>query len=106
VSFQPRDVAQPVERERPAELAVDPPREVEVEFGGDALRVVVGGLEHGDVLDEVHADQQLRIPAERQAHRAQQVDRGARDHVADRRAGEEAELGQAGDGFGQGAPAS
>ena len=59
--------------------------------------VVIGGDQPLDRLDPVHADQQQRAGAEQFAELAQQVGRAARHEIADGRAGEEAELGQAGD---------
>ena len=62
--------------------------------GGDAFGIVIGGDQPLDRLHPVHADQQLRAGAEQVAEMAQQVGRAARHEIADRRAGEEAELGQ------------
>ena len=55
-----RLVAEGVDRDVAVELAVDPVEEVEVERGGDPGGVVIGGEQHVDVLDPVHADQQPR----------------------------------------------
>ena len=60
-------------------------------------RVVIGGEQDIHVLDPVHADDEARALAQSLLHRAEQVDRGARDQIADRRAGKEAELGRGGD---------
>ena len=49
--------------------------QVEVEVGGDALRIVIGGDQALDRLHPVHADQQLRPVAEQVAPAAQQVRR-------------------------------
>ena len=65
-----------VERLRPevrVELSVDHPEHIAVELGGDALRVVVGGLQHRGVLDEVGSEQQAVIRAE-EAKRHRVVD--------------------------------
>ena len=47
-----------VEIEIAAELAVDAAQQVQVEVGGDALRIVIGGFEHRPVLPQVRADQE------------------------------------------------
>ena len=109
VHFDPRQdvvparlVAEGVERDVAVELAVDALEQVEVELGGHALRVVIGGDQALDRLHPVHADQQLRAGAEQAAELAQQVGRAPRHEIADGRAGEEAELGQVGDSGRQG----
>jgi hypothetical protein len=61
------------------------------------MRVVIGRDQDVGRLDPVHADQQPRALAQPVAHRAEQIDRVPGVHVADRRAGEEAELGEPGD---------
>jgi hypothetical protein len=53
------------------------------------------------ILDPVHADQQHRLMAQQAAHRAQQVDRRVRFHIADRRSREEAQPGHGLDRIGQ-----
>ena len=76
------------------ELAVDSLEQVEVELGGDAFGIVVGGEQPLDRLHPVHPDQQLRAGAEQRAELPQQIGRAPRHEIADGRAGEEAELGQ------------
>ena len=93
----PRLVGEGVDRDVGAKLAVDAVEQVEVELGGHALGVVIGGDQPVDRLDPVHADQQLRAGAEDVAEMAQQVGRAARHEIADRRAGEEAESLEPGD---------
>ena len=53
------DVLEGVEVEVGAELAVEDLEHVLVELGGDALGVVVGGLQPGRVLDQVGAEQEV-----------------------------------------------
>ena len=53
------DVLEGVEVEVGAELAVEDLEHVLVELGGDALGVVVGGLEADPVLDQVGAEQEV-----------------------------------------------
>ena len=94
-----RLVAHGVERDRTAEFAIDPARKIVVEFRRHAARIVIGGFEHVRILHQIHPDQQHGlnpvIGLQGRPHRAQQIDRSARDHVADGRSGEKAELGQA-----------
>ena len=69
-------------------------KEVEIELGRDAFRVVIGGDQPLDRLYPIHPDQQLRPGPEQGAELAQQVGRAPRHEIADGRAGEEAELRQ------------
>ena len=85
-------MAEGLDRDGAFQLGVDAVEEIEVELGGDAGRVVIGAGEHLHVLDAVHADQEVGADAERFLHGAQEIDGGAGDQVADRGAGEEAEL--------------
>ena len=62
-----RFVAEGIDRNVAVELAIDPFEQVEIERGGDAFRVVIGGDQPLDRLDPVHADQQPRADAERLA---------------------------------------
>ena len=94
-------MAEGVDRDVAVELAVDAREEVQVELGGHAFGIVIGGDQPLDRLDPVHPDQQLRAGAEQRAELAQQVGRAPRDEIADGRAGEEAELGQMLDPAGQ-----
>ena len=84
------------------ELAVDARKEVEIELGRDAFRVVVGGDQSFDRFYAIHPDQELRSRAEQGAELAEQVGRAPRDEVADGRTGEEAEFRQLIDAAGQG----
>ena len=70
------------------ELAVEDAQHVEVELGGDALAVVVGGLEHRRVLDQVGAEQQEAVVVEPRAQLAQEAPARAGGEVADRAAEE------------------
>jgi hypothetical protein len=56
-------VGELVEGEVGAELAVEADQEVLVEGRGDALGVVVGALEEGDVLAQVDADEEAAVVA-------------------------------------------
>src|SRR5512134_2915525 len=47
-----------------AELAIDASEEVQIESGGDAARVVVGGVEPRRVLLEIDPDQEAPSPAQ------------------------------------------
>ena len=58
-----------VEVEVGAELAVEDREHVLVELGGDALGVVVGGLEAAAVLDQVGAEQEV-VAGEHQGRRS------------------------------------
>ena len=69
LAVEERDVLEGVDVEVGAELAVDDVQDVAVELGRDARRVVVGGLEHRRVLDEVGAEQQV-VDARAQRARA------------------------------------
>ena len=53
-----RDVLERVDVEVGVELTIDHVEHVLVELGGDAGRVVVGGLERRHVLDQVEAEQE------------------------------------------------
>ena len=71
---------------------VDDVEDVPVELPGDAARVVVGGFEHRDVLDEVEAEEKAILPAaEERAHPGEQPQPGRRVEVADRAPEEEHE---------------
>ena len=67
LAVEERDVLEGVDVEVGAELAVDDVQDVAVELGGDARRVVVGGLEHRRVLDEVGAQQEVVVARAQQA---------------------------------------
>ena len=89
-------------RDGAVEFPVHPLDEVEVERRRDALGVVIGRDQALDRLDPIHADQQARAGAEQRAEMPQQVGRAAGNEIADRRAGEEAELGHRRDLGGKG----
>ena len=61
-----------VEVEVGVELAVDPREQVEVERGGDAPAIVVGGPDDRFVLVEVEADQEAAAVADEPGDRAEQ----------------------------------
>src|SRR5690606_18600819 len=82
------EVAKAVRVERAAELAVDPVEEVQVEPGGDAGRVVIGGFEREAVLDEVDPDEEPAAGPRRLSGVEQERGGLASAEVADRRAGE------------------
>ena len=98
-------VLQLVHRNGAVQLPVDATREIEIEFRRHPPCIVIRRFQHGDVLDEVHPHQQHGTFAQRLAHGAQKVGRGARDHVAQSAAREEAQLGQVCDFGGQFDPA-
>ena len=83
------------------ELAIDPFEQIEVESGGDAFGVIVGGEQPLDRFYPVHPDQQLRARAEQGAELAEQVGRAPRDEIADGRTGEKAKLVKLVDAAGQ-----
>ena len=77
------DVVEVLGVEVGVELAVEDAQDVAVELGGDALLVVVGGLQHARVLDQVGAHQQVVVGAEQAADRAQEATAAAGLEVAD-----------------------
>ena len=78
-----RDMAEAVEIEIGRQLAVDPAQQVEVELRGDALGVVVGGVQPLRILFQVDTDQH-RAAAARELPRAlQENQRFRRGQVAD-----------------------
>src|SRR5438093_10639104 len=68
-----------------AELAIDAPEQVQVEGRGDALRVVVGGMQNVGVLLQVHPHQH---PAGLAARHGEEGLRLLGREIADGRAGE------------------
>jgi hypothetical protein len=62
-------VLEGVDVEVSLELSVEDREDVLVELGSDALRVVVGGLEDGRVLDQVRAEQKAIVRSSRLAIR-------------------------------------
>src|SRR5947209_4477922 len=86
-----RDVAEGAHMEVGLKLAVDARQKVQVEGGGDAERIVVGGFEDGGVFLQVRADEQPVARAEHTAHAAQEVARLPAVEVADVGAEEEDE---------------
>jgi hypothetical protein len=68
------------------ELAIQHAQDVAVELGREALGVVVGGLEHLRVLDQVGAHQQEVILVQEFANLAQEAPAAAGGEVADRAA--------------------
>ena len=67
-----------------AELAIDHIQHVAVELRGDALGIVIGGLEHGAVLDEIGPEQERVIATQERRDLAQQRPPRLRHEVADR----------------------
>src|SRR5450759_1887427 len=78
-------VAKAPQLEIPAELAVDAREQIEVERGGHARRVVVGGVEHLLVFFQVDADEQGTARADHAPGELQELDRLVRGEVADGR---------------------
>ena len=72
-------------------LAVQPGQKVQVEGGGDAFRVVIGGDQSEGVFLQIHADQQMAIMAQHTGRAAQEGDRLVGQQVADGRSGEKAQ---------------
>ena len=87
-------VAEAVEVERAVQLAVDARQQIEVERGGDASGVVVGGVENARVLLQVDADQQRAGRSEPIGEASQHPHRLRRMEVADGRTREEAQTGR------------
>src|SRR3546814_2491245 len=85
-------MAEILDRDITAEFAVDAFEEIEVERRGHPRRIIIGAFENRHILDAVDADQHQRPVAERRAPGAQEIDRGARDHIPDRRSREKAEF--------------
>ena len=83
-----RDVLEGVEVEVGVQLAVDHRQQVAVERRGDAGGVVVGGLEHGRVLDQVGAEQQPVLRAQQRGRASAGTPPRAGREVADRAAEE------------------
>ena len=90
-----RLVAKSLDRNVPVQFGIDPVQQVEVEGRGHPRRIVIGADQDVDVLDPVHADDELRALAKRLLHRTQQIDGAAGDEITDRRAREETELRRA-----------
>jgi len=88
-------VLEGVDVEVRAELAVEHVQQIEVELCRNTRAVVVGGLDHARLLDEVSAEQQVAVVAERLRQRAQEAPPAAGREVADRAAekGDEAGAG-------------
>src|ERR1700733_1032533 len=86
---------------RAIELAIDPMQQIQVEFRGHALRIVIRGNEDTLRFDSIDANEQLRAFTQCFPHRAQQVDRGRAGHVAYGGAREESEARSIADGWRQ-----
>ena len=80
-----------VEIEIGAELAIDARQQIEIEFRGDTLGIVVGAVENLRVLDQIDADHEQRARAQHVAGMAQKFARFVRLEIADGRAGKEAD---------------
>ena len=80
------DVVKRVGHEVGLELAVDHIQDVAVELGRDAGGVVVGGFDHGGVLDEIRSEEKAIVGTENAGDVAQQRAPGAGREVADRAA--------------------
>src|SRR6185437_1612065 len=76
-------VLEGIELEGAAEFAIDAHQQVEVELGGDAGRVAIGGVEHVQRLDQIDADDQRRARAQNTAGIAQESRRFVRFEIAD-----------------------
>ena len=82
-------VAEGIQVEIAVEFAVDAPQQVQVERRGGAGGIVVGGLKHLLILDQIDADQQPPFPAEHVADSAQEALGLGGLEVAYRRTGKE-----------------
>ena len=82
-------VAKGVKRESPPQLPIDAGQQVHVERRGDALGVVVGGVEDTGVLLEVDADQHGAAGPGHLGRRGEKPDRPIGGEVAQRRSREE-----------------
>ena len=90
------DMPQGIDRNGAIKLAVDAMGQIAVECRGHACGIVIGGFQHRHILDQIHADQQHRIAAQRCPHGPQQIDRGSRHHITDGGTRKEAQLEQIG----------
>src|SRR5664280_88516 len=84
-------VLERIELEGGAELAIDAHQQIEIELGGDALGVVIGGVEHVHRFDEIGADDQRRARPKNMRGVAQKRRRLARLEIADGRAREKSD---------------
>src|SRR5450759_4966601 len=72
-----------VELESGADLAIDAHQQIEIELGGDALGVVIGGVENVRRLDQIGADDQRRARPKNMRGIAQELRRLKRLEIAD-----------------------
>src|SRR6185437_9347294 len=72
-----------IELEGAAQLAIDAHQQVEIEFGGDAGLVAIGGIENFRRLDQIGADNQRRALAQDAAGIAQKRASLMRLEIAD-----------------------
>ena len=79
-----------------AELAIDAGQQIEIEFRGHALGIVIGGTQNLDVLDEIDADDENCPAAECVGGVAQKLCRLVRLEIADGRSWEETDARQRG----------
>src|SRR5512142_3380346 len=77
-----------IQPESAPKLAVDAREQIEIEFGGHARGVIVGGVEHLHRLDQVDADNQLGAASEDVRGIAQESRCLMRLEIADGRTGE------------------
>src|SRR5262249_10152882 len=78
-------------------LAIDPRQQVQVEFGGDAFRIVVGGTQHLDALNEIVADNENSSVAKGRAGMIQEFYRLVMLEIADSRSRKKTDTRQIGD---------
>ena len=71
------------------QLAIDALQQVEVEGGGDPGGIVIGRIQHGRCLFQIHTDQEQAAGADQLGHHGQEVGGPVRVEVADAGAGEE-----------------
>ena len=80
-----RDMAELVEIKIRGQFAVDPPQQIQVELGGDTLRVVVGGVQPVRIFFQVNTDQHRALCTSQAARPGEKLLGLCRREVADGR---------------------
>ena len=83
-----RFVLEGLEVEGSVEFAIDAGEDVQIEGGGDALGVVIGGKQHVERFVEIRADEESGVVAEQATRGAQEKHGLGAGEVADGRSGE------------------
>src|SRR6185369_5661088 len=89
-------VLEALELEGAAQLAIDPPQQIEVELGRDAGGVVIGVVENLGRLHQIDTDDHNRAGAEDGAGVAEEFRRLVRLEIADGRSREETDTNRCG----------